>query len=44
MVSTWTLNPKLVQFFMLAYFGVGFDNLDKRFINVVKYTTEEGGA
>ncbi|MDD4374215.1 MAG: hypothetical protein PHG67_09885 [Bacteroidales bacterium] len=33
-------NPKLVQFFMMAYFGVGFDNLDKRFMKVVKYTTE----
>lgn len=34
-------NPKLVQFFMMAYFGVGFDNLDARFINVIKFTTEE---
>ena len=30
-------NPKLVQFFMMAYFGVGFDNLDPRFIKVIKF-------
>lgn len=33
-------NPKMVQFFMMSYFGVGFDTLDKRFINVLKFTTE----
>lgn len=33
-------NPKLVQFFMMAYFGVGFDNLDKRFMKAVKFATE----
>ncbi|MDA3943694.1 MAG: hypothetical protein PF694_09175 [Bacteroidetes bacterium] len=32
-------NPKLVQFFMMAYFGVGFDNLDKRFMKAVKFAT-----
>lgn len=37
-------NPKLVQFFMMSYFGVGFDTLDKSFINVVKFATEEGGS
>lgn len=37
-------NPKAVQFFMMSYFGVGFDNLDKSFINVAKFTTEEGGS
>ena len=30
-------NPKLVQFFMMAYFGVGFETLDKSAINVVKF-------
>lgn len=37
-------NPKLVQFFMMSYFGVGFETLDKSAINVVKFTTEEGGS
>lgn len=37
-------NPKLVQFFMMMYFGVGFDNLDKAFINVLKFTTEVVGG
>jgi hypothetical protein len=32
-------NPKMVQFFMMAYFGVGFDNLDAKFMNVIKYAT-----
>lgn len=31
-------NPKMVQFFMMAYYGTGFDTLDKRFMNVVKYS------
>jgi len=31
-------NPKAVQFFMMAYFGVGFDNLDKSFMNVIKFS------
>ena len=31
-------NPKMVQFFMMAYYGVGFDTLDKRFMKVVKYS------
>ncbi len=31
-------NPKMVQFFMLAYYGVGFDTLDKRFMKAVKYS------
>jgi hypothetical protein len=30
-------NPKAVQFFMMAYFGVGFDNLDKSYMNVVQF-------
>ncbi len=34
-------NPKVAQFFMKAYFGVGFDNLDKSFIHVAEFTTEE---
>ncbi|HNX87693.1 MAG TPA: hypothetical protein PKH58_01310 [Paludibacteraceae bacterium] len=33
-------NPKMVQFFMMSYFGVGFDTLDKRFIKVIKFSTE----
>jgi len=37
-------NPKLVQFFMMSYFGVGFDTLDARFMCVVKFSTEEGGS
>lgn len=32
-------NPKLVQFFMMAYFGVGFDTLDARFMKVLKFST-----
>ena len=28
----------MVQFFMMAYYGVGFDTLDKRFMKVVKYS------
>lgn len=32
-------NPKAVQFFMMAYFGVGFDNLDKSYMNVLEFTT-----
>jgi hypothetical protein len=31
-------NPKMVQFFMMAYFGVGFDTLDARFIKVLKFS------
>jgi len=31
-------NPKMVQFFMMAYYGVGFDTLDKRFMKVMKYS------
>jgi hypothetical protein len=31
-------NSKMVQFFMMAYYGVGFDTLDKRFIKVIKYS------
>jgi len=34
-------NPKLVQFFMMAFFGVGFDTLDSRYLCVLKFTTEE---
>jgi len=29
-------NPKLVQFFMLAYFGVGFETFDARFFKAFK--------
>lgn len=32
-------NPKAVQFFMMSFFGVGFDNLDKSYINVLKFAT-----
>jgi hypothetical protein len=35
-------NPKAVQFFMMSYFGCGFDNLDKSYMNVVEFTTESG--
>lgn len=31
-------NPKMVQFFMMAYYGVGFDTLDKRFMKAIKYS------
>lgn len=34
-------NPKLVQFFLMAYFGVGFDTLDKRYFCVLEISTEE---
>lgn len=34
-------NPKLVQFFMMAYFGVGFETLDKRYMNVMEINTGE---
>jgi hypothetical protein len=33
-------NPKMVQFFMKAHFGTGFDTLDHRYLNVVKFITE----
>lgn len=33
-------NPKMVQFFMMAFFGVGFDTLDPRYMCVCKFTTE----
>ena len=33
-------NPKVVQFFMLAYFGVGFETLDARYFKVMKFTTD----
>jgi hypothetical protein len=32
-------NPKMVQFFMMAYFGVGIDVIDKRFFKTVKFAT-----
>ena len=35
-------NPKLVQFFMKAFFGTGFDTIDYRFFHAVKFTTETG--
>lgn len=31
-------NPKLVQFFMMAYFGVGFDTIDKRYMKAIKFS------
>jgi len=34
-------NPKMVQFFMMAFFGVGFDTLDARYLCAIKFTTEE---
>jgi hypothetical protein len=36
-------NPKLVQFFMKAHFGTGFDTLDHRYMHVAKFTTEIEG-
>lgn len=33
-------NPKMVQFFMKAYFGVGFETLNKEYFNAVKIATE----
>jgi hypothetical protein len=30
-------NPKMVQFFMMSYFGTGFDTLDARFMKAIKY-------
>lgn len=33
-------NPKLVQFFMKAHFGTGFDTIDHRFFHAVKFATE----
>jgi hypothetical protein len=37
-------NPKVVQFFMMAYFGVGFDTLDQRFFKAIKFTSGEAGV
>jgi hypothetical protein len=37
-------NPKLVQFFMKAYFGVGFETVQKEYMCSVKFTTEEVGG
>lgn len=36
-------NPKMVQFFMKAHFGTGFDTIDHRFFHAVKFAipTEE---
>lgn len=31
-------NPKIVQMYMITYFGVGFDTIDKEFFLAVKYT------
>lgn len=36
-------NPKMVQFFMMAFFGVGFDTLDARFFKAIKFTNGEAG-
>ena len=32
-------NPKVVQFFMKAHFGTGFDTIDHRFFHAVKFAT-----
>lgn len=32
-------NPKMVQFFMMAYFGVGYETMAKEYFCAVKYTT-----
>ena len=32
-------NPKMVQFFMMAYFGVGYETMAKEYFTAVKYTT-----
>lgn len=32
-------NPKMVQFFMMAYFGVGYETMSKEYFTAVKYTT-----
>jgi hypothetical protein len=34
-------NPKLVQFFMKAYFGVGFETIQEEYLCSVKHTTAE---
>jgi hypothetical protein len=34
-------NPKMVQFFMMAYFGVGYETMAKEYFTAVKYTTAE---
>lgn len=31
-------NPKVVQFFMMAYFGVGFETFDYRYFKAMKFT------
>jgi hypothetical protein len=33
-------NPKLVQFFMKAYFGVGFETFDKRYFKAMKVSID----
>jgi hypothetical protein len=33
-------NPKMVQFFMMAYFGVGYETMAKEYFTAVKYTTD----
>lgn len=37
-------NPKVVQFFMMAWFGVGFETIQKEFFKVMKFTTEVVGG
>jgi hypothetical protein len=37
-------NPKVVQLFMVTYFGVGIDTVDKEFFTAVKYSAEEPAA
>ena len=33
-------NPKLVQFFMIAYFGVGYETFDKRFFRAMRVSID----
>lgn len=37
-------NPKVVQFFMKAYFGVEFESIDPKAIQFYEFKTQEGGA
>lgn len=37
-------NPKMVQFFMKAYFGTGFETIQPEYLNAIKFSTEEAPA
>ena len=37
-------NPKMVQFFMKAYFGTGFETIEPEYMNAIKFATEEAPA